>query len=449
MKYILVTLVTLSVLTGVFPAGVTAQPASPDTLVLTLDQSQSLALEKNPQLQSAEKDIHKSEAQITQARGNLLPSLNAFTNYSHNFELPIFVIDFGGVKQSFRAGSVENVTSGLQVQQPVFMGGRIYNGYKIAETSAEITKNQATITKQQTLLQVRQAFYNTLFTKELISVAEEALKNAQHNLDQVQKRKDVGSASGFDVLRAKVQVANTQPQVIAAEHRHDQSLTTLRTVIGLEKDTPIKVQGELKYKSSKFEGMTLQDLQQAAFSNRLELQNVHLQRDIMQRNVSIARAKYLPTIAATANLQFQAQKDKWAFGSRDFIRSKSGAVQLSIPLFAGGSNRAGVQQAEVDLRKVQDTEQQVKNMIAAEVESAYYSLSDAREKLDSQNETIQQAEESVRLAELMYKEGTATQLDVLNAQLALQQARSNYTQYLLQYNVARDQLEKAVNQLSN
>lgn len=424
-----------------------AQTAPQDTMILSLERAQEIALQRNPQLQSAQKDVKKARARVVQTRGNLMPSLNAYAQYNHNFELPVISIDIPGFgKREIPMGTKENITAGVQAQMPLFMGFSIHSGYQIAKEGETISQNQLVITKQQIVLQVRQAYYNALFTKELIAVAQEALDNAQQNLNQVQKQKDVGSASGFDLLRAKVQVANTRPQVIAAQHRFDQALTGLRTAIGLDKDMPMTVTGQLEYTTSSLADSSLKALQAYAYQHRLELKNVRQQRDIQQKNLTIARAKFMPTVSASANLQHQMQQENLDINRRDFVRSISGGLSLSIPLFAGGSHYAGVQQAQVDLRQVDDTEQQVKNMVAAEVESAYYSLIDAKEKIESQSQTIDQAEESVRLAELMYREGTTTQLDVLNAQLALQQARSNYSQYLLQYNVAQDQLHKAINQ---
>ena len=262
----------------------------------------------------------------------------------------------------------------------------------------------------------------------------------------VQKQKDAGAASGFDLLRAQVQVANMRPQVISAQHRHEQALTGLSAAIGLGDDTPVVVEGTLEYTQTDLTDRSLSELQGYASRHRLELKNVQHQRKMQQNNLVIARSRLLPTLSASANLQHQLQKDDLDIAGDDFYRSISGGLTLSIPLFAGGTNYGGLQQAKVELRRVDDTEQQVRNMITAEVESAYYGLIDAKEKIESQEQTIGQAQESVRLAELMYREGTATQLDVLNAQLALQQAQSNYSQYLLQYNVARDQLQIAINQ---
>lgn len=431
------------------PALTTAADA--DSISITLEDAQRIALEKNPQLQSAQKEIQQSAAQVKQARGNLLPSLSAFANYNHSFELPVITIEFPDPvtgqtqKTELAMGTKENITSGLRLQQPLFMGGAVYSGYQIAQKGKVLAGNQAKITRQQILLQVRQAFYNALFTKELIAVAEEAVANVQRNLEQVQKQHDVGAASGFDLLRAQVQVSNTKPQLITAKHRHEQAITGLRTVIGLDKNANIRVVGSLEYEKTALVDKDLADLQQRALQERIEMQNIRIQRSMQRENLDIARSKYMPTLAMSASVQHQMQEDEFGLNRQDFVRSISGGLSLSVPLFAGGSNHAGVQQAKVELRKMDDTEQQVRNMINAEVESAYYSLLNAQEKLESQNKTIDQAEESLRLADLMYAEGTTTQLDVLNAQLALQQARSNYSQYLLQYNVARDQLKKAIN----
>ncbi len=81
------------------------------------------------------------------------------------------------------------------------------------------------------------------------------------------------------------------------------------------------------------------------------------------------------------------------------------------------------------------------------METAYLALVQAEEQLSSQQETVGQARKSLQLAEIRFQEGTATQLDVLNAQLAMQQAQTNESQYLLQYNIARDQLLSAMNLL--
>jgi len=423
-----------------------AQEAS-DPLVLSFNRAQELALKENPQIRAAEKSVTQAESQVTGARGRFMPDVSAFGNYTHNFELPVFTIDFGGRQQTLRAGTEENISTGLRLEQPIYMGGAIRSGYQIAEFNTEISSNQALLQQQAVLIQVRQSFYRVLYTEQLIEVAQDALRNAERNLEIVRRQSELGTASGFDVLRAEVQVANTRPQLIAANHQHEQALTSLRTAIGLDPTQPINVEGELKQQESKWTDSSIQSLQKQAFENRYELRNMKMQQRIQQQNLSIAKANLLPKVSASSSWQYQMQDKDVAFDRDKYYRSIAGGINVSMPLFTGWQNRTKVEQAQVALNQVTDTERQVRHQIAAEVESAYYALVQAEEQLLSQHETVGQARKALQLAELRFKEGTSTQLDVLNAQLALQQAQTNESQYLLQYNIARDQLLRAMNLL--
>jgi outer membrane protein TolC len=420
---------------------------TPDALLLSFQRAQELALSENPQIQSAEKSVIQAESQVTGARGRFLPDVSAFGNYTHNFELPVFTIDFGGRQQTLRAGTEENISTGLRLEQPIYMGGTLRSGHRIAEINTEISSNQASLQQQAVLIQVRQSFYRVLYTDQLISVARDAIRNAERNLEIVRRQSELGTASGFDVLRAEVQVANTRPQLIAAEHQHEQALTSLRTAIGLDPDQPIQVQGELTHQESDWTDSSIQSLQKQAFENRYELRNVQMQHQIRQQNLSIARGNLLPKVSASSSWQYQMQNKDIVFDRDKYYRSIAGGINVSVPLFTGWQNRSKVEQAQVALNQVSDTERQLRHQIAAEVESAYYALIQAEEQLISQQETVGQARKALQLAEIRFKEGTSTQLDVLNAQLALQQAQTNESQYLLQYNIARDQLFRAMNLL--
>ncbi len=99
------------------------------------------------------------------------------------------------------------------------------------------------------------------------------------------------------------------------------------------------------------------------------------------------------------------------------------------------------------LKQVHDMKEQVRQRIAAEVESAHHALIQAEEQYLAQQKTVSQAQKSLQLAEVSYREGTATQMDILNAQLSLQEAQQSISRYLLQYNIARDKLLLSLNAL--
>jgi len=419
----------------------------PDSLTLDLGQAQNLALDQNPQIQAAKKSVSRAESQVTEARGQFLPNVSAFGNYTHNFELPIFTIDFMGQQQTLRAGTKENITTGIQVEQPIYMGGAIRSGIRIADKNTILTSNQLQMYQQSVLLQVRQSYYRVLYGQQLITVAEEAIQNAERNLEVLRKQSELGTASGFDVLRAEVRLANLKPQLIAAQHQYEQAITALRTAIGLEPGQPIVVTGALVQEKTVWADSSLQSLQEKAYDKRLELANIQIRENIQRQHLSLARSNLLPKVSATTTWQYQLQSEELLFNREEYYRSIAGGINVSVPIFSGWKNRSKIEQARIALRQVSDQERQLRQQIAAEVETAYLALVQAEEQLASQQETVGQARKSLELAEVRFREGTATQLDVLNAQLAVQQAQTNESQYLLQYNIARDQLLSAMNLL--
>jgi outer membrane protein TolC len=157
----------------------------------------------------------------------------------------------------------------------------------------------------------------------------------------------------------------------------------------------------------------------------------------------IARSEFLPKVVFSTDYSFMAMRNNLDFVQDDFSKGFTSAVSLQIPLFHGFRNHQNYQKSKIDHKIVLDSRRQVRDGIAAEVEVAYNSFHEAKEKYLSASETVRLAEEALRLANLMYEEGTNTQLDVLTSSLALNQARLNYASSLYEYQVARYNLRKA------
>jgi outer membrane protein len=119
-------------------------------------------------------------------------------------------------------------------------------------------------------------------------------------------------------------------------------------------------------------------------------------------------------------------------------------LSLTLPLFNGFESRARVGQSKAMIRELDWTRKGLSDAIALEVRQAVLNANQARETLLSQEKNVEQAREAVRIAELNYSEGLATNLDVSTAQVALSQARTNYSQALYDCAISQAQLEKAV-----
>jgi len=426
--------------------------------VLTLEQCMDIAMQNNPGLKMAEKEASKAKASIWEAYTGLLPAVNGSVNFQKSWEIqqssiPNFIKSMVGpsfpgydempdvVRIAF--GLENTFTYGAQLTQPLFLGGAGIAGVKMAYSSHDLTIENLDLTRQNLIYNTADAFYRCLTARELVRVQEEALEQAEANLDLVMKMYDVGSASGYDKMRAEVTVANIKPEVIASRNNLQSAETGLRTVLGLPESTEIQVQGSLEFENDNFGEAMLNDLLEKAFTNRPEMAIIQARKSIARSGVDMARSEFLPKIFFSTDYSFLAMRNDYRFNQDDFSKGFTSALSLQVPLFNSFKRGVGFQKARLDYQIALDTEKQVRDGMAAEVEIVLNKFGEAREKYQAAEESVALAREALRLANLMYEEGASTQLDVLSSQLSFVRARLNHVMALYEYQMARYALRRA------
>ena len=429
---------------------------------LTLEKSIEIALKKNPEIQIAKKELSRAKAGVVEAWSNIMPKVDGSINFQHawdiqqqtipNFLKPMLaplapyipgletMPDY--VTMSF--GLENTLRYGATLTQPIFLGGAGIAGIQIAKAAKNAAEQNLKEKRQELIFNTTNAFYTCVLAKELVKVQEEALKQSKANLDNVIKKYNVGAASGFDKMRAEVEVANLKPGVIVAQNNYQSALTMLRTVLGLKRNVEIETIGELKYVEDDFGNMSLEDLQQIALENRGLIQAIHDQKRITQKGITIARSNFLPKIFLQTDYSYMLMRNDYKFRHADASKGFSSALSVQIPLFHGFNSAAQYQKSRLEYRIMLDTEKQAYDGIAAEIEVSYNKFKEAKEKYLSASQTVDLAKEALRLANLMYDEGVNTQLDVLNSQLALTQAKLNFANSIYEYQIARYRLRKVV-----
>jgi len=433
-----------------------------EKIVLDLERSLSLALKNNPNIKIAEKEVSKARAGIWEAYSNILPQLDGSMSFQHAWEIQETVIPnfiklmmppgTPGLDQmpdyvQIAFGVANTVRYGATVTQPLFLGGAGIAGIQVARAAKKAAEQNYEDQRQNLIYQTVNAFYLCLLTKELISVQEEAMEQAQANLDNVIKKYNVGMASGFDKMRAEVEVANLQPELIAARNNYQSALTQLRMILGLKKDADIAVVGKFEFQEDEFARLPLDEIQKIALKNRPVIRALSEQKYIMKKGITLARSSFLPKLFFQTDYSYMAMRNDYKFSQDDFSKGFTSAISLQIPLFHGFRSSAQYQKARLDYKKMLDTEKQAYDGIAAETEVAYNKFQEARQKYLSAKQTVDLAKEALRLANMMYQEGVNTQLDVLNSQLALTRARLSYVNSLYEYQIARYELRRVTGSL--
>ncbi len=415
---------------------------APATVVLTIDGAIAMALEQNPFHLASRERIAQAKAGIRQAVAGFLPTLNA--QGSDTLDEKLFVLEFpsmipGEPPQRISIDFTKDYQMAFSFGLPLYAGGRLTAGYRQANYGLKASQESVRLSEQETVYEAKRAFYGYLLAREFSAVADEALRLAEDFRKNVQNLHEVGMASRFDLLRSEVQVANLKPQAIRARNSVETAALGLKTVCGIDLDTPVEVRGELVAPPLDADA---RDVVAKALEQRPELRQLDYQRLMAGESLKIARGALLPTLA------LGGVYNVWG----DALNLRKGTWQnyytinlsLSLPIFNGFEARARIGQSKAVLRELELTQKGLTNAIAFEVRQAVLNLDQAQETLLSQEKNVEQAREAVRIAELNYAEGLATNLDVSTAQVALSQARTNYSQALYDCVISQAQLEKAV-----
>ncbi len=436
-------LTLLSLFLGFTFAAAAADTNTPAWLTrpLSLADALNTALAQNATILKAKSDLEASHGVVVQTRAVALPQLVASGQYKDTDPHAIEGYPFGsGVPH-------QNWNSGLQIVQSIYEGGKLRAALKAATATKQQAIAQYNTSVADTLLSVRLAYYDVLLAAQQITVHEASVKLLQKELDDQQRRFAAGTVPHFNVLRAEVSVANERPNLIRARNQYRIAKNNLANLLGynLPRDVweniPLNLTDGFDDAPWK---VILPDAIQEALSRRSELVVLRKQVELQQLNVVNAKSGYKPTVQLFAgynwyNAQFTAPVEL----NHDIHGWNAGA-QLNWNIFDGLLTHGKVLQADAQFARAKTDLDDQSRQIELGVRTAYSDFIEARDVLDSQAKVQEQAEEALREANARFDAGTGTQLDVLDAETSLTQARTTQVQAQHDYAAARAKLERAI-----
>lgn len=415
-----------------------AAPVEPQALAvpdsLTLDQALRFALENNFSIRQARERLKEQEGLIVEVRAEALPAVSAEGRYNRDD------------KDLVTAGrGYQDWTIGVYVRQAIYRGGGVRAALDAARTTREASVLELQGVVDDVLLAVRTRFADVLLARERISVQEQSVALLQEQLQTVRNRFEAGSVSQFEVLTAEVALANVQPELINARNAYRIAIDELRSVIGYRSAAGTDLQkvpefdGALEYKPVSYD---LAASIAAARERRPELLRLEQLRRARESAVTVARSGYLPRLSlvggyegrklATSNA-FDDTRDGWTAG-----------VEGSWAIFDGARTRGQVAQARARLNQARLSVSEQLLDLEVEVRRALSSLQEAGELAEAAEKVVEQAAEALRLADVRFRNGAATQLDVLQARVALTEARLNKLEANYRHTVALATVRRAI-----
>lgn len=408
------------------------------TLELDLEETIQRALLTNPSVKIAEYNRKAAKADYSAAKGARGISISlshdsgrgGYANYAWrnvNGGAPIWTKSIGNSHSNSITASLPIFTGG-ELQGQIGQAKANYRSMLSAEEQAYNEMKETATT----------GYFNMLNATNMKALRQESVDRLQAHLDNVIAQYNVGIVARADVLRSEVELANAQQNYITASNEYDVAEATLNNIIGTPLGTTLLLKDRLQYEP--YENDMAYCL---AYSeqHRPELKQAEYGVDAAEAALVVARSGHMPKVYANASNNWGGNGSDWP-GDDD--ENWSVGVTASMNVFDSGVTWSRIHAAQENLAKAKESQRQIKDNVELEVRTDYLNLREAEKRITTTQVAVASAEEDYHIAVVRYQAGVGTNIDVMDAQEALTQAKTNYYQALYNYNTSKAALNTSM-----
>lgn len=405
------------------------------TLELDLEETIQRALLTNPSVKIAEYNRKAAKADYSAAKSARGISISlshdsgrgGYADPQYNQQLRIWT---KGIDNSHS----NSITASL----PIFTGGELQG--QIGQAKANYRSMLSA--EEQAYNEMKETattgYFNMLNATNMKALRQESVDRLQAHLDNVIAQYNVGIVARADVLRSEVELANAQQNYITASNEYDVAEATLNNIIGTPLGTTLLLKDRLQYEP--YENDMAYCL---AYSeqHRPELKQAEYAIDSAEAALVVARSGHMPKVYANASNNWGGNGSDWP-GDDD--ENWSVGVTASMNVFDSGVTWSKIHAAQENLAKAKESQRQIKDNVELEVRTDYLNLREAEKRITTTQVAVASAEEDYHIAVVRYQAGVGTNIDVMDAQEALTQAKTNYYQALYNYNTSKAALNTSM-----
>lgn len=402
-------------------------PVRAEEVSLSLEEAVAIALRDNRDMLLKGEDVKKAKLKINEAQSILFPSLTFTGGWNDT-------VDY------YPGGDIGETTTQFTVKQYLYRGGKTINTIKMYEDKVKVSQALLDKAKLDTVLSAQSAFYLLLLTNDFAELNSKILENARQHLDFVQARFQNGQASESELLAIKESLASVEQAYVASISQMESVQILLRNLLYLDNAVVIKPKGEFVYepKEVAYDEAFLQAMQ-----NRPEIKQYIAQEEADKKSIEIAKADNRPSIYASWDYYSSSITPATFAPSKGWHDFSVAAFTFSWPMFDGWATKAKVEQAIVDLKETQLTQEKAMRDIVRELKDAYLALKDAVSKVKATDAQITLYADNLAVLKERYRQGIASELDQGDAQLKYEISLFNQEQAIYDYLIARSALDKA------
>lgn len=415
-------------------------------LMLTLRQAIDTALENNTQVQLTEEETHATKARSHEALAILLPNISGqYSQANTTVNLKARGLDFskvplpGFTSLSTLVGPFNTFDARAYLQQTLFNFSAIRQ-YQAARINNKVATLEADRARRDTIALVASLYYGVLQSQARIEATQANIRLNESLLELAEHQKEAGTGTAVDVTRAKVQLAQQRQRLLSDQVAYEDARLKLLKAMGKDVGIEITLVDTLALRETPV--LTVAEALATANQNRVELQSQAERQRAVEMQLSAVRGERLPSISFVADYGSSGLTP-----SDSALATRTYGVAATVPVFDGGRREARIAEQSVRARQEAVRTNDLKQQVEVDVRLALKTLESARQQVSVAEENLKLAETELELSRDRFQEGVTNNIEVVNAQTSLEQARDRRVDALYLFNLARVNLDRALGQV--
>lgn len=415
-----------------------APAAFAELLTLSREQCIEIALRDNPTVKVADMEVKKVNYAKKEVLAGIFPSIDFSSSYQRSIELQTIRMNMGGESQNLKMGSDNTWNMGFSATMPL-IAPTLWKSIQISDTQILANLENSRASRIDLVNNVNKAYYALLLAIDSREVVSQNYDIAKMNAEIFEKQFRQGTASEYDVLRSSVQVKNIEPELLQADIAVKQCMLQLKVLMGISTEIEIKPANSLTdYQRQMYTYPTGSD---RSFSDNSSVRSLEIQKKLLDKNIDLKRFAWIPTLGASFNLSWLSLSNGSPFKRQEFNPYCNVGLNLSVPIFSGGSRYFGLKQAVVQRKELDIQREDLLNSLNMQVDLAIDNINRQARQIDTSEEGVKQAKKAQDIMQKSFEIGAASYLDLRDSELAHTQARLSYLQAIYNYLISTSELE--------
>lgn len=422
----------LGVAPGAFPQ------ASGDTIRLSREECVAIALQENQTVRVSDLEVKRMDYSKKEVLANLFPTIDFTGAYQRSIELQRMSMDFGGQSQTIKMGRDNTWNFGFSAAMPL-VNASLWKSINLSDTQILQSLESARASRLDLVNNINKAYYALLLAIDSREVIKQNYDLAKLNADIFKKQFEAGTASEYDVLRSSVQVTNVEPELLQADISVKQCQLQLKVLMGIDHAVTVMPTVALRDMQRDMYGYAIEG--DRNLSRNTSLRSLDLSHKLAEQNVTLQKMAWIPTLAATFNINWNAMSNGNALKNQPFNPYSNVGLALQVPIFSGGSKVQKLRQAQVQVKEIELQRETLVNSLNMQVDLALDNINREARQISSSEQGMKSAAKALEIMQKSFEIGAATYLNLRDSEIANTSAQLAYLQSIYNYLVSTSELD--------